>query len=586
MASILTTSDIDSMISSYISTETTRLITPITTKKAWYQNLSTAYGNLSSKLSSLKSLLDNFRQTGSDSIFAYKSAASSNTSFIDASAANNASAGSYSLRVSQLAKNDLLVSKESVSSASNPITGTHTFTIKTGDGEGGEFSGNVEVTFTGSETNKTVMEKIRDAINSDKASVTSNVKSAASEYAGGTSTFKIDINGTIKNVTVDGGGTYSDLIDEIVADISNQVPGVTAEKVIDPDNPDNISLKLIGNDSSSYISISHVSGFDLVSDLKITMNKEKGASGMVNASAFSPVSGNTQFSLSSKQTGVDFRITSLTDSGFSTALDSIGLNLGSSRPVFDQSTTPDTPGYVYADISENTLLNSRITFNGLSFQRDSNIIDDIADGVTFSLKSVMQSSDQEVSVSVGTDVTTIKSNIDDFIKKFNDVYTLIKTQNSFGSDNRGVFSGDSNASSILSMLSSIAYSDIPGIPTGNLKMLSQLGISFNSTSGLSISDSAKLEDQLNNNAPQVEALFNSSNGIAVTLYDKISPYLGASGYLAAGQSRFDSNVKTLNDKNTAFQKRIDKSSELLRNRYEQLQAQLASLLTVQSMFSA
>ncbi len=586
MASILTTSDIDSMISSYVNTETTRLITPVTTKKSWYQSLSTAYGTLSSKLSSLRDLLDNFRQTGNDSIFAYKSAASSNTAFVDASAANNAAAGSYNLRASQLAKNDLLVSQESTSSTANSITGTHIFTIKNGDGKGGEYSGNVEVTFTDSETNESVMEKIRDAINSDKASVTSNVKSASVSYGGGTSTFQIDVNGTVKSITVNGGGTYGDLMDELISKISAQVPGVSAEKIIDPNNPDNISLKFTGNDASSYVSISQVSGFDIVSDLNISLNKEKGTSGMVTASAFSPISGKTQFSLSSKETGVDFRITSLMDDSSSNALNSIGLNLGSSRPVFDQSTSPDTSGYVYADITENTLLNSRITFNGLNFQRNSNVISDIADGVTFSLKSVMQVTDQDVNVSVGNDDSSIKSKIEDFITKFNDVYTNIKSQNSYGSEKRGVFSGDSNASSILSMLSSITYSDIPGIPAGNLKMLSQLGISFNSTTGLSISDSSKLDEQLKNNISQVETLFNSTNGIATSLYDKINPYLGASGYLAAGQSRFDSNVKMLSDKNSAYQKRIDKSAELLRNRYEQLQAQLASLLTVQNMFSA
>ncbi len=585
MDSVLTTDTINSMISSYVSSETSRLITPITTKTQWYQSLSTAYGTLSSKLASLKTLLSNFNQTGNDSIFRLKTATSSNSAFISASATGIAAAGAYNMTVSQLAKNDLLVSQEFDSASSNAISGTHTFTIKTGDGEGGEYTSNIDVTFSGSETNQSIMEKIRDAINSDKATVNSDVKSASVDYTGGAATFKINVDGTEKSISVNGGGTYSDLIDEVVANITANVTGVTAEKVVDPNNPDNVSLKITGKDASKYISISQESGFEIVSDLNIAVTKEKGASGIVTASSFSPSSGKTQFSLSSKQTGVDFRITGLSDSGSSTALSAIGLNLGVDRPSFDQSTNPDTPGYLYADISDSNLLNSRFTFNGLNIQRDSNVIDDIASGVTFTLNSVMQSSDPAVNISVATDSSSIRSNIEDFITKFNDVFTYLKSQSTYGSDNRGVFAGDSNASSLLSMLGSITYSAIPGVSSGDLKMLSQLGITFSSTTGLSITDSSRLDDAITNNSSQVEALFNSSNGIANTLYNKINPYLGAGGYLALGQSRFDDTVKSLNDKNTAYQNRINKSADVLRNRYEQLQAQLASLLTVQNMFS-
>lgn len=585
MDSVLTTDNINSMISSYVSNETNRLISPVQTKTKWYQSLSTAYGTLSSKLLTLKTLLSDFNQTGNDSIFRVKTAASSNSDFVSASATGIAAAGAYNLSVSQLAKNDLLVSQEFDSAAANGITGTHTFSIKTGDGEGGEFTSNIDVTFSDSETNQSVMQKIRDAINSDQATVNSDVKSASASYTGGTATFNINVNGTEESVTVNGGGTYSDLLDEAVANINSNVSGVTAEKVIDPNNPDNVSLKITGKDSSKYISISQESGFDIVSDLNIAVTNEKGASGIVIASAFSPSSGKTQFSLSSKNTGLDFRITDLSDDGSSTGLSAIGLNLGTDRPSFDQATNPDTPGYLYADISDNTLLNSRFTFNGLNIQRNSNVIDDIAEGVTFTLNSVMQSTDPAVNISVATDSASIRSKIEDFISKFNDVYTYIKSQSTFGSDNRGVFAGDSNASSLTTMLGSITYSAVPGISSGDLKMLSQLGIAFNSSTGLSITDSSKLDDAITNNTSQVESLFNSSNGISNSLFNKIDPYLGAGGYLAQGQSRFDDTVSSLNDKNTAYQNRINKSADILRNRYEQLQAQLAALITVQNMFS-
>jgi len=583
---ILTTSSINSLITSYIANENEKLITPITKRVSKYQSLSSVYSILSSKLDKFKSLLTNLRSTESSSLFNAKSAASSNTSFITASAGNSASVGAYGIRVNQLAKNDLLVSQELSSTLANAVTGTQYFTVKTGDGSGGEYISNIEVALTGTETNQTVMEKIRDAINADKAVVSSSSMSTSSSYSGGTSTFKINLNGTEKSITVNGGGTYEDLIDELVSKINTDVSGVTAEKVVDSPNPGNVKLKLTVGDASKYISITHESGFDLVSDLNIGVTKEKGASGIVTASVLSPVSGFSQFTLTTKETGVDFRIKELSDNSTYSALSSIGLNLGSNRPTFNQSTDPDTTGYVYSDITVNSQLNAIIEFNGLNIQRNSNVVSDLVSGVTFSLKSLMEPTDPNVNVTVTADTSSIKNKIEDFITQFNDIYNYIKAQQeSSNTTGRGVLSSDGNASTLLSTLSELVYSKVPGISDQNINTLYQIGLTFNSNTGLSISDSSKLEQKIRDNGDEIAALFNSTDGISNALYNKINPYLGIEGYLSKSKSNFESNIKALNDRKIAGEKRINKSSIILRQRYEQLQAQLASILTIQNFFS-
>ncbi|MGA9293869.1 MAG: flagellar filament capping protein FliD [Ignavibacteriaceae bacterium] len=589
---ILTTSNITALVNSYITDQTSRIITPITTRQTRYQNLSSAYNTFSSKLTSLKSLLVDFKIADTTSLFNKKAAASSDPTFISTSVENSASIGAYNMRVDQLAKNDVLLSQDIASSAANALTGTHTFTLKTGDGTNPDFTSNVEVTFSGSETNQTVMEKIRNAINTDKAVVQSGTKSASASYTGGPSTFTIDLNGTETSISVNGGGTYEDLIDEIASKINSDVSGVSAEKVLDS-GTGNVSLKLTVNNSKNYISVTNTSGNDIVSDLGIGAVKEKGASGMVTASSFSPASGNTQLSLTSKETGVNYRIKELSDSGSSTALSSLGLNIGASRPAFDQSTEPDTVGFLYSDISSNSLLNAKLTFNGLSISRDSNIIDDLVTGVTFNLKASMQSSDSDVSVSVANDVKTIESKVQDFITKFNDIYQFLKTNSSATSSSSsgttsytpGVLSYDSNASSLLSMLRSVAYTRVVGIPTGDMNSLSQIGITFDTSTGLSISDTAAFEQKVNENSDQVAALFNSTDGLANTLYNQIDPYLGVSGYLTIKKNSYNSNITSLSDKITAAQDRINKSADSLRSQYEKLQSQLAEMISMQNMIS-
>ncbi len=580
-------SAITKLVDAYSTNETEKLVTPITKKQTLSKDISAGYTDLSKKLDALKSELVTLKQTGADSVFATRLATSSDSKFVTATSTSAASTSSFDLRVNQLAKSDIAVSPEAVSAASNAITGTHSFTIKTGDGSTGEYTSNIDVTFTASETNKTVMEKIRDAINFDKAVVTSNSKVAATAYAGGSSSFTIDLNGSSQTISLTGGGNYGQLVDEAITQITANASlgGITAEKVIDSPTPGDVKLKLTVSDSSKYISISHVSGYDVVTDLNIGVTKEKAASAIVSASVFAPDSTNSQFSLSAKTPGLDNRIKSISDSGASTAMTAIGLNLGVTRPVFDQSTAPDTAGFVYADVTQNAnLLNAKIQFNGLNFQRNTNSVSDLVNGVTFNLKSVMQVSDTTVSVAVATDNANIKTKVESFISKFNDVYVYMdeKRKRNFG--DKGVFTGDSNVSSILETFTSNLSSKISGISSGDLSYLSQIGITFNSTTGLSISNSTLFDNNLTDKISQVESIFNSTSGIANTLYNKVNPYLGASGYLATSKKSLDDNVSYMETKITAMKKRIDKRAEMMRKQYEGLQGQLVSLNMNASLF--
>ncbi len=585
ISNLLTTSGINQLIQNYTTIEQKRRITPLSTKKNSYDTKNKAYSTLNSKLNSLYDLLKDLKATGSSSQFTYKTASSSDTTFLDATATSSAGVGSYSIRVNQLAKADIAISKDIDTSSTSANTlgitdGTYEFTIATGDGSTGQYTSHVKVTLSASDSNETIMENIRDAINTDKAVVESTAKSGS--YTGGATSFDININGTTTTISDSGGGTYSDLIDRLVSQINSNVDGVTAEKVT---NGSTYQLKITVDNADNYITITHNSGFDLVSDLNIGVTKEKGASGIVTASVYSPSTGKSQFSITSKKTGLDYRIKELSDTT-GTALNVLGLNLGTSRPTFDQSTSPDTPGYLYSDVtSANNQLNAKLTFNGVDVQRNSNTISDLASGVTFTLKSVMSSSDNNVNVNVSFDVNTIKSKIQDFIKKFNDVYTYIKNNSLDDNGVRGPFLGDSLPTSLRTSMVNYSYAEVTGLSSGALTKLSEIGISFDSSTGLSISDSTTLEDNIKNKNSEVADLFNSTNGIANKLYDLIDPYVGVDGYLKNYQDSLDSNISYLNDRISSIQKQIDKSAETLRGKYEKMQQQLLDIIAAQNFMN-
>ena len=148
----------------------------------------------------------------------------------------------------------------------------------------------------------------------------------------------------------------------------------------------------------------------------------------------------------------------------------------------------------------------------------------------------------------------------------------------------GVFFGDSNASQIMSALTSVSYSKIAGITAGNLNNLGQIGITFDTVNGLSITDETQLQNALTDHADQVGAIFNSSSGIANTLYNTVTPYLGAGGYLAKAKQIYNSDITNLNDQISSQQTEISKEGDSLRQEYVSLQTSLSAMQSSYGIF--
>lgn len=571
---LLTTSGINSLVNSFASNEIQKRVYPLNTRKSKYTNISNAYSTLLTKVDALKSKAYMLKATGTSSVFAVKKATSSNTTAVTVTAGSASQQGAFSLRVNQLAKNDLLISLDKNSNDFSGITapGEFTFAIKSGDGEGGQFVSNVKVELNASDfTNGNISfnalaSKISKAINDDKAVVTSNSVTGNSASSGA---FNLNLNGTTTVINYSS-GFYEEVIDSIISQVNN-LSGIKAEKVA---NGSNLNVKFTVTDSSKYLSINGDTG-GIVSELGIAVNKEKGASGLVSATSFVPANGLTQISLTAKNSGIGFKIEEVSDITGS-LLAEFGLNLGSTRTSFVQNGSgSDTPGFVY----NLSTLNSKIVFNGLNIERSSNTVNDLVSGVSINLKSVLTPEENDVTVDIANDVSSVKSKIDEFITSFNELYNYLKSNSSSSNGSRGILVGDVSASSLNRLLSSLAYTSVAGISSSSINSLSKLGITFNVNSGLSITDSNQLTDAINSNVDEVEQLFTSDNGVAASLFASLESYSGYSGSLAKQKSSADENIKSINDSITKVQNKIDKESNILRNRYIELQSQLSMLLS-------
>ncbi|MBU0472750.1 MAG: flagellar filament capping protein FliD [Bacteroidetes bacterium] len=574
MADYLTTSAVDSLVKSYQSAQYSRRVYPLEVRQQKFSTLSSGWGDLKTKLTALKTTASDFKTATDSSLFFTRSVSVSNESVLTATASSNSPQSSYTMRVNQLAKSDLIVSETQASdTAVTTMAGTHTIQIGSGN-----YTSNVDVELTGTETNETIMEKLSLAINADKAVSLSDSFDPTAVFTG-TGSFTIDINDvvgtdTAETISYDYGTTsktYSEVMDDLVSNINTNVNGVLAEKIID-DITGFVSLQLTVEDSDDSITIGGTSTF-----LNMDVINEKGASGLANASLFSPATDQSKFSITSKESGYDNRLIMSDVSG--SIFNQIGLTsaLLTGRTISADDTSA---GFIYSSTSStDNALNAKVAFNGINIQRNSNVITDLVDSVTFNLSAVNKVEDPDVSISVKVDTESITADIKEFITNFNNTYTYIKN-NSYSSgdkDNRGAFVGDSTARSLMSTLTNLAMGQVSGLQTGNLSYLSEIGISFSPATGLSISDSSKLETSLEENASQVADLFSSTNGIANTLYDTLDNYLGVDGSISNLIKSYDSNVTYYNTKIETINKSIDKTADILRGQYESLQMQLLTL---------
>ncbi|MFH0734120.1 MAG: flagellar filament capping protein FliD [bacterium] len=574
----LSNSGIEQLVTQYSTVEYNKAISPLETRKARFNTLSSTWEDLSSKLDSFRTILAELKVATSSSLFKSKKATLSTSDYFTASAGKTANAGNYSIRVNQLAKSDLLVSQSLAYTTDTydvtDMTGKHTIKMKSGD-----YTSYVDVDFDDTENNQTLMQKLSTAINTDKAVVKSSTANQSNTFSG-TGEFIVNLNGTKKTISYDfTNASYSDVANDLKTKIGDNT-GITTE--IDSTTG---QLKLTVDDSAKYISIEtsdDIAG--IVSFMGINVTKEKAASAISTGSYFSPSTGNTKFSLTADNTGYDNRLILEDVSG--NALGKLGLtsSILNSRTLI---TGDDSAGFVYSGNSTtDNQLNAKLNFNGINIQRNTNSITDLADGVTFALTSTMKDTVNPVDVTVANDDSTITNKIKDFIKQFNSVYSTIKYNSTTDSTTRGVFVGDATASSLLRNLTTTAIGKVNGVSDSQYSRLSRIGITFDPDSGLTLDNESLLTGSIADHGSDVEALFSSTDGVAAKLYSTVNNYVGSTGVIANIRNTYSSSLKYLTDKITSTQTRIDKNSENLRNKYYQMQQQYATMINNQNTLSS
>lgn len=188
----------------------------------------------------------------------------------------------------------------------------------------------------------------------------------------------------------------------------------------------------------------------------------------------------------------------------------------------------------------------------------------------------------EVTVTVESDSTAVKTAITAFIEQYNKVQTLISAQTASSTDENGqvtagILAGDSAMASLASELRRSLFGST-GL-SGTIQYLSQLGYQTNGNDDtITLQDTAKLDAALASNLSGVrELLANTTSGLAVTMDALLERMAGDDGQLVSRQGLMTRQSAGLDDRVAELEKIVQTNRQRLINTFiamEKAQAQM------------
>lgn len=226
-----------------------------------------------------------------------------------------------------------------------------------------------------------------------------------------------------------------------------------------------------------------------------------------------------------------------------------------------------------------------IDVDGNTLTSETNTFDDTIVGLKIEVNrlSDKDSSGNYLSnkVAITTDTASVQSLVQSFVDGYNTLMektTALGKRNSIvageSQDDGGALAGDSTTRSVTSLL--VNAVSTPSTESTVFSTIFQLGIEMDNNGKLSI-DSDTFADALDGNFDQVVALFGGKNGIAQTLLDQLDDYTDTGGLLAQRQDSLNSDLRSLNQKESDVTEQLTKYETSLRAQYGGLDTLLAKM---------
>ena len=298
---------------------------------------------------------------------------------------------------------------------------------------------------------------------------------------------------------------------------------------------------------------------DTLSGIAAAINSASGNPG-IGATVLTGTDG-AHLVLSSTLTGLANSIqVSETDAG--TALAAVTYGAGNASHYAEQAPAQD----------------ASFSISGVAYTSPSNTVSNALDGVTLSLLAKTVSTSTPT-LSVGSDTSTIESNISSFVTAYNAMGTALAPLGSYdaASNTAGPLLGSALLSGTQNQIQQALYR-VVNTGSATYNSLASIGITTNADGTLTL-NSQTLANALSTNFSAVSQLFSGSGGVASTLNSDLTAALGSSGAIAAHSSTLATQETALTAQENTLNTQMTALSASLTLQYSALNSLLSSLQT-------
>lgn len=472
---------IDGLISGFNTTEIVNSIIEyerldavlLEEQQASKTNMVSAYKALQAKVLALNAAIKKltFRTT-----FNATNVNVSDETILSASTYGKAATGSYEVQVLEVARNHQIAS-QGISDESMALMGTGEITIKVGNGT--EHSLTIDA-------NSNSLVGIKQAINDAHIGVTATIINDGSSNDSYRLMISADKTGRNNKI-----------------EISSSLTGGT-----------NLNFNTTKFDAPEVLS------FNIASDAQVTLDSMSSYTGSTNKIYTFTVLGDGAQTVGSDT--IDVHWSDGTNEGtititqadtevelVGTGADGLKLNFSTGVLTAGDSFQVQSFAPLIQDASD-----AKISFGASSglgspivVTSNTNTFDKVITGLKFDVHKITAPGESVIiNSSIGTE--DIKTSINDFITRYNDVVEFIDEQNEYNQDTEesGILFGDSTLWLLRQSLSYAMGGKIEGIES-DFNQLYSIGIRTNLDGKLAITDSSRLENALNNNLEDVIKLF-------------------------------------------------------------------------------
>ena len=146
-----------------------------------------------------------------------------------------------------------------------------------------------------------------------------------------------------------------------------------------------------------------------------------------------------------------------------------------------------------------------LTVNGVAVTRSSNVVSEVVSGVTMTLKEITASAK---TITVGNDEEAVIKKVSDFVEAYNELKAKTNELTAYdpGTNQGGLFLGDSAVRKLTTSIANEMGSLVEGL-TGNIRTLSEVGISSNKSTGLLSFSESTFKEKLLSDTEDLSALF-------------------------------------------------------------------------------